>query len=132
MDYRRTRHSKHLMMAHIVLVVKYRKPLLRQYGAFVKGVIHKISKQNGWHILEIEVDTDHLHFLIQYPPSITISDIVRRLKQVTTHYLWLHFGEDLKTWFWNSKHIFWSNGYFIASIGNASKEVIQQYIRNQG
>lgn len=132
MDYRRNRHSKHLMMTHIVLVVKYRKPLLRQYGTFVKGVIYKISKQNGWHILEMEVDVNHLHFLIQYPPNITISNIVRRFKQETTYYLWLNFGEDLKTWFWNGRHIFWSNGYFTASIGNASRKIIQQYIQNQG
>jgi len=30
------------------------------------------------------------------------------------------------------EHTFWSDGYFVASIGNANEKTIQKYIEEQG
>jgi putative transposase len=59
-----------------------------------------------------------------------MSQHVRRIKQQTTQSLWLAFP-FFKTQFWKEE-AFWSDGYFVCSVGNASAETIQEYIQNQG
>jgi putative transposase len=67
----------------------------------------------------MESDINHIHFLIRYIPRLSVSSIVRKLKQESTKQIWLE-----KT--------FWSDGYFACSIGEASPETIREYILNQG
>lgn len=66
-----------------------------------------------------------------YPPNITITSIVRTLKQISTNKVWKKFQIELKKQFWN-KNSFWSDGYFVCSIGEANPETIRKYIENQG
>ena len=44
--------------------------------------------------------------------------------------IWLAFP-NLKRDFWKEK-TFWSDGYFVCSVGNASAEMIRRYIQEQG
>jgi putative transposase len=113
-------------------VCKYRKPLL-QYGLeiIVKQLFQKISEISDFSIDIMETDKDHIHLLISYPPNITVTSIVRKLKQESVHYLWLHYYNFLKKEFWE-EHTFWSDGYFVCSIGEASPDTICKYIENQG
>ena len=79
----------------------------------------------------METDKDHIHLLVSYPPKVSISSIVRKLKRESTITLWEYFPVYLSKHFWN-EHIFWSDGYFSCSIGEASPETIRRYIENQG
>ena len=57
---------------------------------------------------------------------------VGRLKQETTFTLWRLFEEELRKHYYK-EHTFWSDGYFVYSIGEgASYETIQKYISTQG
>ena len=76
-------------------------------------------------------DENHLHMLISMKPSISVSQIVRVLKQEYTVYIWKKYKSTLKQYFWK-EHTFWSDGYFVASIGNANEKTIQKYIAEQG
>nr|WP_292162202.1 transposase [Butyrivibrio sp.] len=58
-------------------------------------------------------------------------DIVKLIKQQTTHYLWQKYPNFLSKCYWKHK-IFWSDGYFACSIGEVSSATIQKYIENQG
>ena len=100
-------------------------------GHEMKGEIECISNHYGWEIIEQEVDKDHVHILIRYSPKWSILEIVRLLKQLTTYRIWQKHSEYLSQHFWKER-TFWSDGYFSCSIGNASKETIQQYIQTQG
>ena len=61
----------------------------------------------------------------------SILQIVRRLKQESTYDLWKVHEQELKKHFWKER-TFWSDGYFVCSIGEgASYETIQEYIRSQ-
>ena len=79
----------------------------------------------------MEVDNDHIHYMIQTSPNINLSNYVRVLKQYTTYHLWKKYCDYLRNYFWHEK-TFWSDGYFIASIGEVSSATLQQYIENQG
>ena len=129
-DYKTLNHSKFLLMYHIIFVVKYRKQLLKKYGNHIKQFIFEIAKESDFNIQEMEVDKDHIHLIVTAVPKLSPLQIIRKLKQETTVRIWNTYPE-LKKQFWNEK-IFWSDGYFCCSIGNASIETVRKYIQEQG
>ena len=81
-------HSKGKLIAHIILVTKYRKKIL--IGAIekkLKLLIEKICKREKCLILAMECDIDYIHILLEYPKHLSISYIVQKLKQETTYYI---------------------------------------------
>jgi putative transposase len=128
--YQRTNRTKYLIVYHFIFVVKYRKPLLNQYGQEMKNIFRRIAMSSDFTIKELEVEGDHIHVLVTSLPRISPAQIVRRLKAESTKHIWQNHPE-LKQDFWKER-TFWSDGYFCTSIGNASIETIRQYIANQG
>ena len=127
-----TSSCRYLLQVHLIFVVIYRKKLLN--GNLNDDMLQKlfsISKNYDFEIKTMNSDIDHLHMLISMKPSISISQIVRVLKQESTIYIWKKYKQFLKTHFWK-EHTFWSDGYFVASIGNANENTIQKYILEQG
>lgn len=110
--------------------MKYRKPLLNQYGQEMKTIFRNSALSSDFTIKELEVACDHIHVLVTSPPRISPAQIVRRLKAESTKHIWRNHPE-LKQDFWKAR-TFWSDGYFCTSIGNASIETIRQYIEHQG
>lgn len=96
MDYVSQNHSKHLLMAHLIFSCKYRKKLLIKYGNEIKKIINDIAEEKDLSIIEMEVDKDHIHILVQYQPTKSILDIVRLFKQISTYRIWRQ----------NNNHIF--------------------------
>lgn len=133
MDYTTKNHSKYCLVAHLIFVCKYRKKLLSRFGEEIKSLMCDIADENNFGIMEIEVDRDHIHLLVEYSPSQSILEIVRLLKQISTYRVWrgADNSELLKTHFW-SENTFWSDGYFACSIGQVSKDIIERYIQTQG
>lgn len=132
--YKSKNHSKFSLKAHLVFVTKYRKPLLKN-NLIVNQLRLKladIEARSDFNIELAEVDKDHIHILVDYEPKVSILQIVRRLKQETTFTLWRLFEEKLRKHYYKER-TFWSDGYFVCSIGvGASYETIQKYISSQG
>ena len=125
-------HSKYYLKVHLIFVCKYRKKLLiNNFDNIVKNIILEISYRSNFIIDILETDEDHIHMLISYPPKLSVTSIVRKLKQETTIYLWKNYPKFLSKHFWK-EHTFWSDGYFTCSIGEANPETIKRYIENQG
>lgn len=124
-------HSKPLLHVHLIFCVKYRKRLLVTYGDVVKSIFTDVSDRYDFNIDSMEVDRDHIHMMIQFPPTLAIVSIVRRLKQISTTQLWKMYEPQLKKHFW-VEHTFWSDGYFVCSTGDASTDTIKKYIESQG
>jgi putative transposase len=120
-------------MAHLIFVCKYRKRLLVKYGEEIKNIFYDIADEKDLSIVEMEVDKDHIHMLVQYNPTQSILEIVRHFKQISTYRIWRQNNNHLylSKCFWKES-TFWSDGYFACSIGNVSKETIEKYIQNQG
>ena len=79
----------------------------------------------------METDKDQIHFLISYPPKLSVTSIVRKLKQESTIFAWHLYGNMLRQYFWKEKTL-WSDGYFVCSIGEANPNTIREYIKQQG
>mgnify|MGYP002724800771 FL=1 len=134
MDNRYNRHNrrKYNLKVHIVLVTKYRKQLLKgNFADDVKQKISDICKTKEWGIIAMETDKDHIHFLVEYDATDMVCDIIKTVKQETTHYLWQKYNSFLSKQYWKKK-IFWSDGYFACSIDEVSSSTIQKYIESQG
>ncbi|WP_295094182.1 IS200/IS605 family transposase [uncultured Catenibacterium sp.] len=134
MDSRYNRHNrrKYSLKVHIVLVTKYRKQLLKDSIANdVKQKILDIAYTRGYEIIAIEIDKDHIHFLLSYDKADRVYDIVKIVKQETTYHLWQKYSSVLSRQYWKEK-TFWSDGYFACSIGEVSSVTIQKYIESQG
>ena len=131
-NYVSTNHSKHYLKAHIIIVTKYRKPLLvNQLKQDMHSTLQNIISNSDFSVEVFESDIDHVHFLIRYIPRLSISQIVRRLKQQSTYRIWQLYPTLLRKEYWY-KNTFWSAGYFVCSIGEASPDTIRQYILSQG
>jgi hypothetical protein len=134
MDNKYSRHNrrKYSLKVHILLVTKYRKQLLGSNIADdVKQKIFDICKSHNREIIVMETDKDHIYFPVSYDTTDKICDIVKTIKQETTHCLWVKYNSFLSKQYWK-KHIFWSDGYFACSIGEVSSSTIQKYIESQG
>lgn len=100
-------------------------------GAGIKELMRKIETVSDFEIIEMEVDMDHLHLMISSTPSLSPMQIVRKLKQESTIGMWKLFPQELQKHFWK-ENTFWTDGYFISSIGEVSVETLRHYIQNQG
>jgi len=88
-NYTSTNRSKHYLKAHIIFAVKYRKPLMvGQLNEDMKQLLQNISVNSDFEIEIMESDVNHIHFLIKYIPRLSITSIVRKLKQESTFHIW--------------------------------------------
>ena len=130
MSYRKTAHSVYDIKYHIVWITKYRKKVLKgQVGLRLRELVRQICLKNEVIIVSGSVQTDHIHLLVSVPPSLSVSKLMQLLKGRTSRKMLQEF-DDLKRELWGG-HL-WARGYFVASTGNVTDEVIKQCIESQG
>jgi len=78
-------------------------------------------------ILKGAVSKDHVHMLIEYKPSMSISDFVKKLKGRTSRLIQQEYPE-LKKRYWG-RH-FWAIGYGAWSTGNITEELVKEYLEH--
>jgi len=127
MDYRKTSHAVYDLKYHLVWITKYRKAILRgEIAVRLRELIRQTCATLDVYIEKGHITTDHLHLLVSVPPHVSVSDLMQRLKGRSSRLMLQEFGE-LRRQFWG-KHL-WARGYFAASSGNVTDEIIKQYIR---
>ena len=128
--YRESSHTVYDLKYHLVWITKYRKPVLQgEIGTRVRELLREICKARDVEIIKGHISKDHVHMLVSVPPHISVSDLVQSLKGKTSRKLLLEY-KSLSRQFWG-RHI-WARGYFVASSGNVTDEVIMKYIAEQG
>lgn len=123
---------KYLLQYHLIFVCKYRKKLLfKEISDDIKQFSYDICQRHGVIIHKMETDKDHIHYMIETDTIISISKIVNLMKSYTTYHIWKHHKDYLSKHLWK-ENTFWTDGYFICSIGNVSERQLRKYIENQG
>ena len=84
-----------------------------------------VAQKMNFRILEFNGESDHVHALIEYPPKLSISQMVNALKGVSSR----RYGQagNKKP----HKESLWSPSYFATSVGGAPLSILKQYIKNQ-
>jgi putative transposase len=127
--YKHGSHTTHRLKYHLVWIPEYRKrvligPLARRLYDLLK----ECSEVNDWPIDELNVQRDHVHMLIQLPPSISVSSTVKTMKGGISHILSQEFPE-LEEFTWGKS--LWAVGFFAESVGQVTEDRIKLYIKNQ-
>ena len=86
--YETTSHAKTRLRYHIIFSTKYRRKCLNQIRDDVLNSFKYAESISDFRILYMEVDKDHIHFLVKFKPSLSITQVVRRMKQISTNYIW--------------------------------------------
>jgi len=112
-----------------VFIPNYRKPVLRgEVGTRLRDLIREICKTLDIEILQGHVRPDHVHLLVSVPPTLSPSRVMNAIKGKSSTRLMRDF-RSLNRTFWG-RHL-WARGYFVATSGNVTDEVITKYIADQ-
>ena len=126
MDHRVSSHSIHNVQVHIVWITNYRYHILTgEIQLRCRDILRQDCNSLDIQILKGVVSKDHIHLHISYPPRVSISDIVKRLKGRSSRMLLQEFPE-LRRRYWGIH--FWGIGYGAWSVGNITDEILQNYL----
>lgn len=127
-EYRKSSHSVFSIQIHLSWITKYRYKILKgEIGQRAKDLIRRICVEEGAEILSGSVSPDHIHILLSINPSTSISKLAKNIKGKTSRKLQMEFPE-LRKKYWG-QHL-WACGYFCVSVGNVTKQMIQEYIEH--
>ncbi len=125
------RHNKTLLLYHLVFPLKYRRSVItEEISESLKDICIEISERYEMNFVEIGFESDHVHFLVQSVPSLSVSEITRKLKSITAKQLFQRHPE-IKAKLWGGN--FWTSGYYANTVGQyGNEEVIRKYVESQG
>jgi putative transposase len=127
-EHRYGSHTVSRLTAHLVWITKYRYEVLKgDVQVRCRELIIQICDSEDVRILKGVVSKDHVHMLIEYPPKISLSDLVKRLKGRTSRILQQEFPQ-LQKRYWG-RHL-WAIGYGAWSTGNITEEVVKKYLEH--
>ena len=118
-------------MYHIVCPSKCRRKIFgEEVDRVLKDVCLEISDRYEIDFLEIGVDEDHVHFLVQSVPMYSPTKIVRTIKSITAREIFKRVPDTRKV-LWGGE--FWSKAYYVSTVGkHGDEKKIANYVRNQG
>lgn len=128
MDNNSLSHSKWNCKYHIVFAPKFRRKAI--YGKLYEDIgyiLRTLCQRKKVNIIEAELCPDHVHMLVEIPPSISVSSFVGYLKGKSTLMIFERHA-NLKYKYGN-RH-FWCRGYYVDTVGKNAKK-IEEYIQNQ-
>ena len=114
MDNNNLSHTKWNCKYHIVFAPKFRRKII--YGQLkqdIANILSTLCKRKSVHIIEAEMCSDHVHMLVEIPPSISVSSFVGYLKGKSTLMIFERHA-NLKYKFGN-RH-FWCRGYYVDTV----------------
>ena len=130
-EYIHKSHNVSVLLYHFVCPAKYRRVVFSKVvDRSLKDVCLEISKRYEMHFIEIGIDLDHVHFLIQGVPTMSPKEIIQIVKSITAKEMFKQHPE-VKLKLWGGE--FWTKGYYVNTVGRHGDEnTIQQYVKEQG
>jgi REP element-mobilizing transposase RayT len=101
-----------------------------EVDSVLKDVCLEIGKRYEIVFIEIGVEKDHVHFLLQSVPSYSPTRLVKIVKSITAREIFKRVP-TVKEQLWGGE--FWTKGYFISTVGrHGDEDTIKNYVKNQG
>ena len=123
--------SVYLLTVYLVFVTKYRRKIFKkEHIQQLESIFKSICDTRGCILVEFNGEDDHVHLIVDYPPKLSISNLVANLKSTSSKLMWLEFESYLKTIYWKEK-VLWTGSYFAASCGGVTIEKLKQYVQRQ-
>ena len=130
-EYIHKSHNVSVLLYHLVFPAKYRRAVFDEgVDTVLKEVCLEIEARFQLKFLEIGVDKDHVHFLVQSVPTYSVSRIVTVIKSLTAREIFKRCPQ-VKKQLWGGE--FWTDGYFASTVGkHGNEDVIGDYVKSQG
>ena len=126
-EYRRTKTTVSLINYHFVFCPRYRRKIFlnSQVEERFKTLVREICDELEIEILAMECDQDHVHLFLNTLPTFSPTDIMAKIKGVTS--------KKLREEFPHLQHLpsLWTRSYFVSTAENVSSETIKHYVENQ-
>ncbi|MDL2262820.1 IS200/IS605 family transposase [Bacteroidales bacterium OttesenSCG-928-I21] len=127
-EYRKSSHSVSHLSVHLVWITKYRYHVLEgDVQKRCRDIIIQVCNSENVKILKGVVSKDHVHIHVEYPTSLSISVLVKKLKGRSSHHLQQEFP-NLKKRYWGQH--FWGVGYGAWSTGAITDNMVQEYLEH--
>ncbi len=91
----------------------------------IRDLLRQICEANDIQIVKGHVSKDRIHLYVSYPPKLSVSEMIKRLKGRSSKMIQAEFPE-LGAKFWG-RH-FWGIGYAAFSSGTVTDQTIQEYL----
>ena len=124
-------HNVSVLMYHLVCAAKYRRVVMSEHvDEVLRQACLEIEKRWEIRFLEIGLDGDHAHFLIQSVPRLSPSRMVQTVKSLIAREVFAK-APEVKQSLWGGA--FWGEGYFVNTVGqHGSEKAIAAYVHGQG
>ena len=124
-------HNKTLLLYHLVFPAKYRKKVFDEIvDVTLKEICEEISCRYEINFIEIGNDEDHVHFLVQSVPILSLTKIVTIIKSITAREIFKKYP-GIKKELWGGS--LWTSWFYGNTVGQyANEEIIRKYVKNQG
>lgn len=129
-EYKRGSHAVYDIKYHVIWTTKYRYHVLKgDIAKRARELLIQGCESRGITIVKGSIGKDHIHMLLSCPATLAPCKIVQFLKGRSSHLIQDEYPE-LKKRYWG-QHM-WSRGYFCATVGSVTEEMIKEYIEKQG
>lgn len=123
-------HSVSQLAVHIVWCTKYRhKVLINLAEEIVKQTIAEACIAYNYKLIALEVMPDHVHCLVQLPPTEAPTNVAKTLKSLTAIAVFNKCKLLKQNKFWGSG--LWSNSTYYGSVGETTAEIVKNYVNTQ-
>ena len=127
--FRKLSHTIWHCQYHLVWVPKYRFRILNGGVSYEVGrCIRGFSEQKRCEIIEMNIQTDHVHLLVMIPPKLSVSNYVGIVKGRTAIRVFNKFSHLKRKPYWGNH--FWAKGYCVDTVG-LDEEKIRKYVKYQ-
>lgn len=108
---------------HIVFCPKYRQRKLQgETMLLVEDALLKKAAEFGVEVVEMALQPDHVHMIVNLPKSVSLSDFVQALKGFSGF-----IGNQAE----GKSGAFWARRYFAVSVSAKSMAAVKKYVKNQ-
>ena len=114
---------------HFVWIPKYRKRVLvGKIKERLKELLNEYAEMNDFEIMELAIQSDHVHLLLSAKPRYSPSMIMNYIKGGSSRILRKE-NPELEEFLWGDS--FWADGYFVSIHSSVSEDIIRNYIKKQ-
>ncbi|MGL4522601.1 MAG: IS200/IS605 family transposase [Bacilli bacterium] len=112
---------------YFVFCPRYRRKIFlkQEVEERFKQIVKDVCREMEIEIIAMECDKDHAHLFLNTLPTLSPSDIMQKIKGVTSKKLREEFTHLQKM------PSLWTRSFFVSSTGNVSSETVKTYVESQ-
>lgn len=127
--FKKLSHVVYYHVYHIVWTPKYRYRILQEeLRQFTEESIKLLSEWKHAEIMELNVQSDHVHLVVSLQPKLSVSEYMGIIKGKTAIKIFKSYPGLKKKPYWGNH--FWAKGYCSSTVG-LDEEKIRKYVKYQ-